>query len=148
MIRKKRLHDWRDKYYRWGPNTPRPYRNSSRISWETNEPISRSQILVYMKWLNRPPRLAQTLWKDCLVSCVLYLPGPFPFVGSVRSDQSVLKWNARVLRTRFGQNGPAESCCGENVRAHLRPFLLNLPEPVLFGWPEQMESNQVQEQHL
>ena len=30
--------------------------------------------------------------------------GRFP---SVRSDQSVLKWNVRVLRTGSGQNGPA-----------------------------------------
>ena len=29
--------------------------------------------------------------------------GHFPFVRSVRSDQSVLKWNARVLRTGCGQ---------------------------------------------
>ena len=35
------------------------------------------------------------------------LSGRFPFVQSVRSDQTVLKWNARVLRTGSGQNGPA-----------------------------------------
>ena len=34
-------------------------------------------------------------------------PAIFPFVGSVRSDQSVLNWNARVLRTGSGQNDPA-----------------------------------------
>ena len=33
--------------------------------------------------------------------------GHFPFVQSVWSDQSVLKWNARVLITGSGQNGPA-----------------------------------------
>ena len=31
----------------------------------------------------------------------------FAFVRSVRSDLSVLKWNARVLRTGSGQNAPA-----------------------------------------
>ena len=30
-----------------------------------------------------------------------------PFVRSGRSDQSVLKWNSRVLRTGSVQNGPA-----------------------------------------
>ena len=33
--------------------------------------------------------------------------GRYPFVRSGRSDQSVLKKNARVLRTASGQNGPA-----------------------------------------
>ena len=33
--------------------------------------------------------------------------GRFPYVRSERSDQPVLKWNARVLRTGSGQNGPA-----------------------------------------
>ena len=31
----------------------------------------------------------------------------FPFVKSGRSDQSVLKWDARVLGTGSGHNGPA-----------------------------------------
>ena len=65
----------------------------------------------------------------------------------------VLKWNARVLRTASGRNGPAGSeplsspapvghVVSKNVRAHLGPFHLNWPEPVLFGWPDQqMESN-------
>ena len=30
----------------------------------------------------------------------------FPFARSVRSDQSVVKWNARVFRTGSGQSGP------------------------------------------
>ena len=33
--------------------------------------------------------------------------GRFSFVQSVRTDQPVLKWNARVLRTGSGQNGSA-----------------------------------------
>ena len=33
--------------------------------------------------------------------------GRFPFVGSGRSEQSVLKWNARVLNTGSGKNRPA-----------------------------------------
>ena len=42
----------------------------------------------------------------CNGTLFLYL-GRFPFVRSGRSDQSVLKWNARVLRTGSGENGPA-----------------------------------------
>ena len=38
---------------------------------------------------------------------LLIVYGRFPFVRSVRSDQSVPKWNARVLRTGSGQNDPA-----------------------------------------
>ena len=37
------------------------------------------------------------------------LKSRFPFVRSDRSDQSVFKWNARVLRTGSGQNGPAHA---------------------------------------
>ena len=37
------------------------------------------------------------------------LLGRFPLVGSGWSDQSVLKWNARVLRTGSGQNDPANA---------------------------------------
>ena len=61
----------------------------------------------------------------------------FPYVRSVRSDQSVPKWNARVLRTGSGENGPAhgseslsspapvgnlENCGEKNVCAHLERF--------------------------
>ena len=78
--------------------------------------------------------------------------GRFSFV---RSDQSVLKWNARVLRTGSGQNVPTRGSeplsspapvgqsagiwrvvAGKNVSACLGPFHLNWPEPVLFGRPE------------
>ena len=86
--------------------------------------------------------------------------GRFPVVRSVRSDQSVLKWNARVLTAGSGQNGPAhgseplsspapkrgnlESCGGKNVHARRRlaPFHLNWPEPVLFGRTEQTKGKQ------
>ena len=38
---------------------------------------------------------------------LLIVYGRFPFVRSVRSDHSVPKLNARVLRTGSGQNDPA-----------------------------------------
>ena len=76
--------------------------------------------------------------------------GNFPFL---RSDQSVLKWNTRVLRTGSAQNVPAHGpeplsspapvgqsagiwrvVVGKDVRARLGPFHLNRPEPVLLGW--------------
>ena len=65
-------------------------------------------------------------------------------VRPVRRDQSVLKWNAQVLRSGSDQTGPAhgskaaefsrsgrqkcrnsESCDGKNVRACLDPFHLH-----------------------
>ena len=76
------------------------------------------------------------------------------FVRSGRSEQSVLKWNARVLRTGSGQNDPAHGSeplnspapvgqsagmgdlWREYVHARLGPFHINWPEPVLFGRPE------------
>ena len=65
------------------------------------------------------------------------LPGRFSFVRSDLSNQLLLKWNARVLRTGSGQNAllvdqncsvlplrsvrarDSESCGGKNVRAGL-----------------------------
>ena len=75
----------------------------------------------------------------------------FPFARYGRSDHSVLKWNARVLRTGSGQTGHAQGLeplssparvgqsagiwrvvAGKRTRAPLT-FTLNLPEPVFFG---------------
>ena len=49
--------------------------------------------------------LSATIWIIYLLKTVGII-GRLPFVPSVRSDQSVLKWNGRVLRTGSGQNGP------------------------------------------
>ena len=42
--------------------------------------------------------------------------GHFPSARSGRSDQPVLKWNTRVLRTGSGQNGPALSLPPQRLR--------------------------------
>ena len=82
-------------------------------------------------------------------------------ISYVRSDQSALKWNVRVLRTGSGQNGPAHGsqplsslaqvsqsagiwkvAAGKNVQALLSTLHLNGSEPVLFGRPNgHMESD-------
>ena len=80
---------------------------------------------------------------------------PFHLFGPGRSDQFFNKWNARVLRTGSGQNGPVHRSkplsssapvdqstgtwrvmAGKNVRVRLGSFPLNWQEPVLFGPPE------------
>ena len=84
----------------------------------------------------------------------------FPLVQSGRSDQLVLKWNARVLRTGSDQNRyayglellsfpvPVSQSAGirrvvaeKHLRVRLGPFHLNRPEPVLFGRPERTNGN-------
>ena len=73
----------------------------------------------------------------------------FVIVRSGRSDQSVLKWNARLLRTSSGQNVPAHRSEKHNLHAvptlrsakaqkfgRLGHFHLNWTEPVLFGQPD------------
>ena len=91
--------------------------------------------------------------------------GRFPTVRSGRSDQSVLKWNARGLRTGSGQNVPAHGSeplsspapvgqrtgiwrvvGGKNVRARLAPFNLNWLEPVVFGRTERTNGKRPQRQ--
>ena len=80
--------------------------------------------------------------------------GRFPFLQTGWSHWSVVKWNARVLRSgsclnclahgseplsspaQIGQSAGSWSCGGENVRACLGPFYLNWSEPVLFGRSE------------
>ena len=68
------------------------------------------------------------------------------YIIIISTDQSVLKRNARVLRTGSGQNGPAHGSeplwRQENVRAHLGPCHLT-GENQLFsaGQTGQMESD-------
>ena len=40
------------------------------------------------------------------------------------------------------KRGNSESYGGKNVRARLKPFLLNWPEPVLLGQPERTNEKQ------
>ena len=70
---------------------------------------------------------------------------------SGRSNQSVVKWNAREFSelvlarmtllmdqrySVFPKRGNLESCGGKICCARLEPFNLNWPEPALFGRPE------------
>ena len=66
-------------------------------------------VLVYWNHGNVFSVTLQTTitWTKLLNLHRRWLEGRFPFVPSVRSDQSVLKRNARVLTTGSGQNGPA-----------------------------------------
>ena len=54
------------------------------------------------------------------------------------------EWPCSWIRAaQFSRSGRPKrgSCHGKNVRARIGPFHLNWSEPVLFGRPEQMESN-------
>ena len=92
-----------------------------------------------------------------LFTCFKNLRSLSLFYRSGRSNLSILKWNARVLRTGSGRNGPAHGSeplsspapvgqlqsagiwrvvAGKMYTRALDTFHLNRPEPVLFGWPE------------
>ena len=64
------------------------------------------------EWMNRKRengklKMSEVVPIDVSILSAESRSGYFPLVRSGRTDQSVLKWNARVLRTGSDQNGPA-----------------------------------------